>query len=43
MAYVTSGSMVKKHGAEEDMVIELLRFHRPLVLHLAACSAIDLR
>lgn len=39
----TLGSMVKKHGAEEGMVIQLLCFHRLLVLHLAACSAAVLR
>lgn len=37
------GSMVKKHGAEEGVVIELLRFHRLQVLHLTASSASDLR
>lgn len=37
------GAMVKKHGAVEGMVIQLFCFHRLLVLHLAACSAIDLR
>lgn len=34
------GSMVKEHGAEEGMVIQLFCFHRLLVLHLAACSVI---
>lgn len=34
------GSMVKEHGAEEGMVIQLFCFHRLLVLDLAACTAV---
>lgn len=37
------GSMIKKHGGVEGMVIQLLCFHRLLVLQLAACSAAELR
>lgn len=36
----TLGTMVKQHGAKESVVVQLLCFHRLLVLHLAACSAV---
>lgn len=41
-SFETLRSVVKKHGAEKGMVIQLLCFDRLLVLHLAARCADDL-